>query len=44
MSEGLREILRPPPWFGMDDLLVVAGVIALIYWAWRRQSRAGPFW
>ena len=32
------------PWFGMDDLLVVVGVLAFIYRASRRQSRAGPFW
>lgn len=41
MSEGLREILRPPQWFGMDDVLVVVGVIALIHWGWRR---VGPLW
>ena len=29
MSEGLVEVLRPPPWFGVDDVIVVIAVIAL---------------
>lgn len=43
MSERLRDILYPPPWFGVDDVIVVFAVLALIYWAHRRRPRVGPF-
>ena len=47
-SGGLWEALRPPPWFGLDDVFIFLGVLGLIYWAYRlgprRPPPRGPFW
>ncbi len=48
MSELLFDALKPPPWFGLVDVLVVVGILALIYCAYRLGPRGpwpgGPYW
>ena len=39
MTELLWEALQPPPWFGVEDVLIVVGILGLIYAAYQRGPR-----
>ena len=48
MTDRIWELVQPPPWFGVLDILIILGVLGFIYWAYRWGPRGpwprGPFW